>query len=156
MPLEQQIKFDDAQVKAALERLRLSLPLGGDMTPAMTSIGRILKTGTQLRFRSQQSPEGDAWKPSQRAEAESGQTLRLTSRLRNSITYAASHDRVEVGTNVVYGAIHQFGGVVGRATGKAGPVRRPRLPARPYLGASEDDRTDITQALNDHLRGAWR
>ncbi|MDP3715500.1 MAG: phage virion morphogenesis protein, partial [Burkholderiales bacterium] len=75
---------------------------------------------------------------------------------RNSITYGASHDRVEVGTNVVYGAIHHFGGLAGRATGKAGPVRRTRLPARPYLGASEDDLSEITKVLNHHLKGAWR
>lgn len=54
---------------------------------AARAIGRYLKTSTQLRFRAQKTPDGQAWPPSQRVLAHGGQTLRLTSRLRNSITY---------------------------------------------------------------------
>lgn len=51
---------------------------------AMTEVGRYLKTSTQLRFRAQRGPDGTAWKPTHRG----GQVLRLSGRLRNSITYA--------------------------------------------------------------------
>lgn len=54
---------------------------------AARAIGRYLKSSTQLRFRAQKTPDGQAWPPSQRVLARGGQTLRLTSRLRNSITY---------------------------------------------------------------------
>lgn len=58
---------------------------------AAHAIGRYLKTSTQLRFRAQKGPDGKAWPPSQRARAEGGQTLRLTGRLRNSITYRSRY-----------------------------------------------------------------
>lgn len=56
---------------------------------AMSSVGRYFKTSTQLRFRDQRGPDGRAWEPSQRVKARGGQTLRLTGRLRNSLTYIA-------------------------------------------------------------------
>lgn len=119
------------------------------MTPAFRTLGRIFKTGAQLRFRKQQSPEGAAWKPSQRALRDHGQTLRLTGRLRNSLTYVADHASVAIGTNVRYGAIHQLGG-------KAGRGRKVTIPARPYLGASEAEKQEAVEALNGFIGGRWR
>jgi phage virion morphogenesis protein len=142
-------RVDNAAIRAALERLRLALPVGGDMTPAFRSIGRIMQTGAQLRFREERDPAGNAWEKSKRAIAEGGKTLQDTRRLRNSITYEASHDQVAVGTNVVYGAIHQHGGRAGRG-------HKLVLPAREYLGVSETDEAEILRSLNDHLSNAWR
>lgn len=156
MTIDSKITIDDRAVREGLDRVLKSLPLGGDATPAFRSIGRIVKSGTQLRFRTQQTPDGVPWKPSQRATDEGGQTLRLTGRLRNSITYRADHASVEIGTNVVYAAIHQFGGVAGRKTFKGeGPPNRSRIPARPYLGASKDDRDEIVATMNDFLGKRW-
>jgi len=148
MAVDGKIRIEDRRVKAAFARLLAALPVGGDMTPAMKDIGRALKTGTQLRFRAGQSPEGTPWRPSLRALAEGGQTLRLSGRLRNSITFAATKDAVEIGTNVLYAAIHQFGGAAGRG-GKA------KIPARPYLGASEADKTELLRIVNGYLARAW-
>ncbi len=148
-------RVDDARVKAALVRLQRALPLGGDMTPAFSGIGRVFKTGTQLRFRRERSPEGVPWAPSLRVLRDGGQTLSLTRRLRNSITFVAGHDQVEIGTNVVYGRVHQEGGYAGRASGKAGPVRRPKIVARPFLGASGEDIAEAVAVLNDHFDRAW-
>lgn len=60
-------------------------PTSADVARA---IGRYFKTSTQLRFRAQQGPDGKPWQKSKRVLARGGQTLRLTSRLRNSVTYA--------------------------------------------------------------------
>lgn len=105
-------KVTDEGVKRALEQLRLHLPLTGSMAPAMSNMGRALKTATQLRFRNTSAPDGSQWAKSWRAQHQGGQTLSLTRRLRNSITYEATNNSVVVGTNVLYAAIHQFGGVV--------------------------------------------
>lgn len=157
MAIETRLTFDDVKVKAALERVRLALPIGGNMTPVMGSLGRVLKTGAQQRFREQKTPEGTPWKPSQRVLSEGGQTLRLTGRLRNSLTYKADHASVEVGTNVLYARIHQLGGIAGRKTfSGVGPPNRSRLPARPYLGASEADKLELLDTLSDYLGKAWR
>lgn len=77
------IENDHLQRAWAGERLT-----GADVARAM---GRYLKTATQLRFRDQEDPEGRPWRPSQRAALHGGQTLRLSGRLRNSITYAVGY-----------------------------------------------------------------
>lgn len=132
MVAELKINVDDGGIGAAIERLRISMP-GGDMTQPMKDIGRALKTGAQLRFRSMHGPDGSSWPTSRRAEQEGGQTLSLTRRLRNSITFYATRDKVVVGTNVRYAAIHQFGGVI-RA--KNGPfLAIPMTPAARKAGS---------------------
>lgn len=127
------VKVVDSGVQAALEKLRLGLPLGGRMKPTFEAMGRVLKTGAQLRFRTATGPDGKAWEKSWRAKTEGGQTLSLTRRLRNSLSYQATESSVAVGTNVVYAAIHQFGGVI-RA--KAGPfLSIPVTPAARAAGS---------------------
>lgn len=150
MPIEAQVRVDDAAVLAALERLRLGLPAGGDATPAMEGMGRVLKTAGQLRFREQRGPDGKAWEKSWRARNEGGQTLRLTSRLRNSITYVASRTSVEAGTNVVSAAIHQFGGII-RA--KKGPFLA--IPITPQARAAGSPRNMQGLAVVQSLKGQF-
>ena len=112
MVAEVRVDLKSREVSAALERLRLSLPLGGDLSPAMRSMARVLKTGAQLRFRTATDPDGNPWLKSRRVSEGGGQTLSLTRRLRNSLTTAADQNTATVGTNVAYAAIHQFGGVI--------------------------------------------
>jgi len=71
-------------------------------------------------------------------------TLIDTGRLMNSITYKAHSDKVEIGTNVVYGAIHQLGG-------KAGRGRKVDIPARPYLMVQDGDWTTIKEVSMRYL-----
>lgn len=156
MALDTKLELQDGRVKAAIERLRRALPLGGDMTPAFRSIGRIGKTESQKRFREQKSPEGVAWKPSKRVLEEGGQTLRLTGRLQRSITYQADHASAEIGTNAIYARIQHLGGIAGRKSFKGeGPPHRSRLVPRPYLGFSEGGLVEVVDAVNDHLAGRW-
>ena len=112
MAVDLKVNISDAQISQGLENLRLGLPLNGDMSGAMKNLARILKTGAQLRFRSQVSPEGTPWKPSRRVQEEGGQTLSLSGRLRRSLTTASSRTTATVGTNDIRAAIHQFGGVI--------------------------------------------
>jgi len=73
-------------------------------------------------------------------------TLIDTGRLRNSITSRAYGDRVEIGTKVVYAAIHQFGG-------KAGRGRKVTIPARPYLMVQDEDWPQIRVKIIDYILG---
>lgn len=190
------VRIHDAGVTSALRRLRDGLPLGGSMKPAFENMGRALKTGALLRFRSGVGPDGAGWKKSFRAEHEGGQTLSLSRRLRNSITYIATPTGVTIGTNVIYAAIHQFGGVIrakkgpflaipltpaARANGTQGmnPLHmiqslkgqflladahgKPQfllrskvtMPARPFLGASESDRSELLAVAGRFLQERW-
>ena len=116
------VQVDDAQVRAALAALSARM---GDLSPAMRSIGQTLVAATDLAFRSQKDPWGQAWKPlaastlrGRRKGKGSGsdKILRDTGRLQNSLNYrpgvTVGKDWVRFGTNVAYAAIHQFGGSI--------------------------------------------
>lgn len=66
--------------------------------------------------------------------------------LLNSINWQADRQGVEIGTNRVYAAIHQFGG-------KAGRGHKVTIPARPYLVVQEEDLDQINDVLEDYLLG---
>jgi phage virion morphogenesis protein len=120
-----------------------------DVTPMMDEIGAMLVTSTQDRFEKGQGPDGDDWLQSIRVQEAQGnaQTLVDSARLRDSITHEPGNDQVEVGTNVIYGAIHQFGGQTGRN-------KSVTMPARSYLGISSDDEREIENIVDDYLAEA--
>lgn len=140
------VKVDDAGLLRAIERVRLGLPLGGRMRPLWERIGRVGKTSTQMRFRMQVAPDGSPWKKSRRAQEDGGQTLSLSRRLRNSMTYVASEINVSWGTNVAYAAMQHFGGVI-RA--KAGPfLSIPITPAARAAGSPRNfEGLRVTQSV---------
>lgn len=61
-----------------------------------------------------------------------------------SINWQADRQGVEIGTNRVYAAIHQFGG-------KAGRGRKVTIPARPYMVVQDEDLDQINNVLEDYL-----
>ena len=150
------VQVDDAQVRAALATLSARM---GDLSPAMRSIGQTLVAATDLAFRSQKDPWGQAWKPlaastlrGRRKGKGSGsdKILRDTGRLSNSITYRAERASVQVGTNVIYAAIHQFGGSIGAH--KIPFPARPFLPVRAGGDLLADTREDVLDILRRYLR----
>jgi phage virion morphogenesis protein len=65
--------------------------------------------------------------------------------LKNSITYRTDGKyTLYIGTNVVYGAIHHFGGMAGRG-------RRVKIPARPWLVIQERDFDVIRSIVADNF-----
>lgn len=99
------VEVDTRPVQAMLGELVTKM---GDLTPVMREIGEIIVTQSAEAFEQGGLP-GHRWKESGRVKAGGGQTLVDTARLRNSLTARASKTKVEVGTNVVYAAAHQFG-----------------------------------------------
>lgn len=151
----------------------------GDMTDVMTAIGDALVRSTHVRMEREQAPDGTAWQKSRRAAETGGRTLYKIGHLYQSITSQAGPDSVAVGSDVVYAAIHQFGGDVQHAARvqtiyrrladmqaeRPAPfVKRGRatfvsnhqvaahtvtMPARPYLGVSADDQAEILAVVED-------
>ena len=66
----------------------------------------------------------------------SGIPLNDTGALRQSIDELSDNDTALVGTNMVYAAIHQFGGWAGRN-------RKVYIPARPFLQLTNEDKQDL-------------
>lgn len=100
-----QVEIHDEQITQSFQRM---MRFVRNPRSALADVGRYGVSSTRLRFRTQTDPDGRRWFPSRRAKEQGGQTLRDTSRLNNSITYNADNTGVEWGTNVRYGAAHQF------------------------------------------------
>ncbi len=127
--------------------------------PALRSIGEELQRTTQERFDQgqKQAPDGTPWaRNSPVTIARKGRDNPLYQRgnLQNTIRYQLrGATGVEVGTNLVYGAAQQFGMVKGYAgrTRRGAPIPWGNIPARPYLGLSADDETEVVRILRDYL-----
>ncbi|WPZ33223.1 phage virion morphogenesis protein [Thalassobaculum sp. OXR-137] len=133
---------------------------GQDLTELLDPIGAALRDNVLDRFETGKGPDGTAWPKSRRASQEGGQTLVDSARLRNSMTYEASAGEVMVGTNVIYAAIHQFGGVIRAKTekglsftvpgfaaegGQEGfvNVQSVTMPPRPFVGFGPEDEASV-------------
>lgn len=128
-----------------------------DTKGLLTNIGVTMKGQTIRRFQTGKGPEGNAWEAVKNPRKDSkgrprkGRASPLvdTGRLRNSISFSAGEFDVHVGSNVEYARIHQLGG-------KAGRGRKVTIPARPYLGLSEEDRQEIEALVKDHMEGSFK
>lgn len=167
---------DDALAELAGYVARARDPQG-----LFANIGASLVTSTQHRFDTGIGVDGSPWPPSLRVKHHGGKTLVLSSRLYRSIVFEASARGVEVGTNVIYAAIHQLGGVIQQAErtavlhfkqnrrtgqlrfakpGKADRARKAEIgaraihmPARPFLGLDDEDDAAILRMAESWLAG---
>lgn len=165
-----EVRYNDAEVQDMARRLGSALGRV-NFQPLMEVIGQHLVTTTQLRFEKGKGPDGASWPVSRRAQQGGGQTLMLTRRLYDSIAQdgpLATAQNVEIGTNVEYAAIHQFGGTIGphvieARRGKAlfipgiGFRRRVNhpgsdMPARPYLGIDSQDESLLIDVTDRWLK----
>lgn len=168
-------------VTLALKRL---IAAGTDLTPAMGDIAGHLADQTRERFETGRAPDGVPWKPSRRVlgldgsktgygpHRPNGQTLVDTGDLLASIREDWGSDFAAAGPEksggaAVYAAIHQFGGKITPKAGREGkdghaPALRfggrmlasVTIPARPYLGFTDEDADYALEALAVYLGAA--
>ena len=168
------VEMDDKEIQRAVFRLSA---MGQNMLPVARAIGVGLVRNTQDRFDAGRAPDGRAWtplKPFTLAMKRGPGILResgMRGGLQASIAFRADAGAggatVTVGTNKVYGAIHQFGGTIRPKNPKGllffrtpggrvwAAARSVTIPARPYLGISFEDRRMIGEAVQDILRKKW-
>ncbi|MFN7400563.1 MAG: phage virion morphogenesis protein [Sandaracinobacter sp.] len=134
-----------------------ALAASSDFSDPMRAIASMLENGVRERFEDGEDPQGKPWVPSQRAREQGGRTLVDTAALLSSIASASDAFSAVVGTNLVYAAIHQFGGQIrGRQSRSSQNVPKPRaMPARPFLGFGPYEVGEIETILGDHLRRAF-
>lgn len=131
---------------------------------ATEEIAEQLRTSAVERFSTTKAPAGKTWKTSIRAQESGGKTLTKTARLKTSIHATSDRSGLAVGTNTIYAATHQFGARRVIKPKKARVLRfkigdrwyaakqvRIRIPARPFLGVSEEDKEYIMDTVDKYL-----
>jgi len=179
-------KIEDSGIKETLSAI---LARASDMRPVWMLVGQIILESSLRNFEERRSPDGTAWQEVSERYArwkskkghDPGNILVLNNRLMRSINVRPETDHVVIGTNVVYAAIHQFGGAIssgGRtqvsahregggfmsrkqaSRKKSGSIRisisdvgphTATMPARKYLGVRAEDWPRIHTALANYL-----
>lgn len=145
------VEVDDREVLAELHRL---IDAGESLDEPLRDIGEALLHSTLERWSREEAPDGAPWAPlsdryarrKARRRPNAG-LLVYDDELRGTLRYQVEGDELALGTDRPYGRIHQLGGLPGMAPGPAA------IPARPYLGFSDDDRREILEIFRDHLLG---
>lgn len=124
--------------------IELLIERGENTYELLDELGAELATSTQDRFDSGTAPDGSNWPSSASANKRGGKTLVDSGDLVGSITHQPTKDYVDVGTNKVYAAIHQFGGKTGRGGATS-------IVERPFLGISDSDEKVIEDTVYEFL-----
>jgi phage virion morphogenesis protein len=158
------IEITTDEISGALSNLSEHL---SDMTPVFQEIGEQLIDSTRQRFALGQSPQGIRWAPkspttlaaygarkSNRVDIRPlfGPSGQLSSR----IVYFASAQGVEVGSPMIYAGVQHFGAAKGSLgqTSRGGPIPWGNIPARPFIGLSATDETNILETLSEWIERA--
>lgn len=161
------VTIDDDALQKRIRRLQ---QMAGGVRPALTDIGEYMVRETDDRFTQERDPEGNPWEPLKlrtiygshrgRKYTKKGQLTKRfakyaarrkiltdTHRLRDSIVYQIVGDAVVIGTNVVYGRVHQEGADFSILSTRA----RVQIPARPYLGVNDENHREFNEILKAHV-----
>ena len=139
---------------AAIEHLSGLVDAINDPSPLLAELGEYGLRSTRARFKTQTAPDGTAWAALQPwyqkdKRRNKNRILTLNGYLRGQMTWQLVGDRtVEIGSNLPYAAVHQFGATIKPRAAKVlmfrGHVAKSvTIPARPYLGLSDEDRSEI-------------
>lgn len=136
-----------------------------DKKKVNAALGEAMRESTLERFKQSKDPTGRRWKTSIRAATTGGKTLVASAQLRNSIKVKSDASGFAIGTNVKHAATHQFGepGRTIRAKTSKGlrfqvggqwitkKKVKVSIPARPFLGFSEDDLQEMRGTVEDFI-----
>jgi phage gpG-like protein len=164
------VEFDDKVFRAALNRLAAGMD---DMTEPMDQIGEFLVVTTKRRFETGIAPDGTSWAQNSPVtlarKKETRPLIGESKSLSRGINHEASRHEVVVGSPMIYAGVQQRGaaqGEFGAAIGRTKPSdKRPRsqdyffpipwgnIPARPFIGLSEEDETGLLDIVTEWLDG---
>ncbi|MCH4024030.1 MAG: phage virion morphogenesis protein [Acetobacter sp.] len=148
--------------------------IGTDPSAVLAGIGPAIVRNTQRRMQAGKDPKGVLWSsyaplnPLYAEDKEGSDILindGMNGGLMGSLTSRVLGSRLLWGTNKIYGAIHQFGGVIRAKNakslefhmgGKRFRIAAVTIPARPYLGFTDEDRLVVIEGLEDFLSHAMR
>jgi phage virion morphogenesis protein len=158
--------IEDSQVQATFARLRAA---ASDPRPLMQEIGEYTTESVKQRFAEGRAPDGSTWAPnapstyvrlvakSKSATDKKGRLTKAgaarvmgkrpligeTRALSTTIFYQAGRDYVEIGSPMEYAGVMQYGARARSFTG--GKTPWGDIPARPFLGLSDQDTAAIAE-----------
>lgn len=171
------IQVNDAEITALLTKAVARL---ADTSPMMVEIADTLLASTKARFASQKGPDGSAWEPRSPVTLKRykdqgfkfGGILHLSGQLRQNIFSQSGPDFAEIASPERYAAVMQFGaeqGQFGARMGRTKPSqKRPKsqdyffplpwgnIPARPFLGLSDEDRVNVVDIITEWVSGSFQ
>ncbi|WP_221800514.1 phage virion morphogenesis protein [Oceanobacter mangrovi] len=131
-----------------------------DPEPMLLLIGETLVDSTKQRFQNATDPDGNPWQANTQTTLdfyfrEFGTAKALnkkpltgkTRELQTTITYQVNGDELLVGSPLRYAAMQHFGGT----TSSQSMIPGKKIPARPYLGISNEDEQEIVQIVGSYL-----
>ncbi|HEV2678783.1 MAG TPA: phage virion morphogenesis protein [Aliidongia sp.] len=144
---------------------------GGLVRASLKNIGIAMVKSVRKRFDAEQAPDGTPWKqlsPAYKA-GKKGQKILQESGMRGGLLgtivwQLQGSDKVAIGTNKKYAAVHQFGAtilprrgdfLVFKLGGRLVFARKVVIPARPFLGISVADRQTILDTIEDVAAANW-
>jgi phage virion morphogenesis protein len=171
------VEIDDREIRAALQNL---LAATGNLNDVLEEIGEGLVESTLQRFETKIGPDGGRWKdnsPVTIERKERNDPLVHHGSLSEQIHARLLGDNtLVVGSSMEYAAVQQFGAKMGEfgrysqigrvrkyglgtfqgsaGTQKGFPIPWGDIPARPFLGISEDDKDEILAIIQAHLQDA--
>ena len=168
-----------AEIPALLTKLQSQI---SDLQPIMLEISETLRVAILRNFENEKdAATGKPWQRlahrtiKQRTKAGHwpGKILQRTGLLKRSIISSAGTDFAQVSTNMVYAAIHNFGGIIhrsqvktylrkkreGKESKKPGgnkrmidhPMSSFRVPARPFMTVNQATIDKIKNQITRHL-----
>jgi len=154
-----EVRIKDKELRAAFKRLQKS---SGGSSAMMRAVGMGLVGNVQRRLGSGVLAAGwPALNPAYAAGKRNRNILVESGGLRGSLSEEAGKDYARVGTNKIYAAIHQFGGVIrpkgsghlafalGGSFVKAKSVT---IPARPFLTIEKEDEEMVRDIIFHYLQ----
>lgn len=133
------LRYDLRGIERIRERLARLTKL--DRNRFLDEIGATIETQTKVRIEEEKkSPAGEAWpkwSPRYAVTRHGGhKLLENEGHLYDDINHLVHGSEIEIGTDMVYGATHQFGD------------GDRNIPARPYLGVSKDNEAELEHQIN--------
>jgi len=157
------ITVQDEAISAALTRLMAAV---SDMRPAMNDIGQALVISSKARIDQGVTPEGAAFaalSPTTLAAYANAKPpkvsrgpLKQSGMMQSQIFHSYGSDHAEVSSNAIQAAVMQFGAARGQfgTTSRGGSIPWGNIPARPFLGVSDEDRVMIHDIVEEWLSDA--
>lgn len=143
-PIE--IKIDNKEVEKALLEIAQKT---SNLRPLMKNVAGIMADSTEENFKEEGRPKwkdlSEKTKTARRKTGHyPGQILQVSGQLAMSIATQYDNESAIIGSNKVYAAIHQLGGL-------AGKNKKTTIPARPYLKLTDDDFDEIISIVEKYL-----